>query len=85
MEPSRVPYDRQHRFLPIGASPSPRSGLIVRWKPLLFPINVPIEPGLVQRHNALPTLMLDGLQNGQKFLRSLESGHFFNFSKSVRN
>jgi hypothetical protein len=67
----------------MSASPSPRSGLIVSWKPLLLAINVPIEPGLVQRHDVLSTLMLDGLQNDQKFLYSLESGQSVNVSKPM--
>jgi hypothetical protein len=61
MEASRVPYDHQHRFVTIDASPSLRSRFIVRWKPLLLPINVSIEPELVQRHDVSSTLMLDGL------------------------
>jgi hypothetical protein len=85
MQPSPVRYDRQHRFRTINASPSPGSGLIVLWKPVLLPTNVAIEPRLVQRHEVLPTLMLDGLQNGQKFLCSLESGHFFNVTKPVKD
>jgi hypothetical protein len=85
MEPSRVPYDRQHHFLTINALPSPRSGFIVRWKLLLLPINIPREPGLVQGHDALPILMLEGLQINQKFLCSLESGHSFNVREPVRD
>jgi hypothetical protein len=72
-------------LLTIDASPSPLSGLIVRWKQLLLPINLSMESELVQRHDVLPTLMLDGVQNNQKFLCSLESGQFFNVSKSVRD
>jgi hypothetical protein len=52
---------------------------------LLLTINIPIEPGLVQHHDMLPNLMLNGLQNSQKFLCFLESGHFFNISKPVRD
>jgi hypothetical protein len=85
MEPSRVPDDRQRRFPTIDASPSLRYRLNIRWKPLLLPISVPIGPRLIQRHDVLPILTLDGLQNGQKFLCSLESGHVFNASKSVRD
>jgi hypothetical protein len=39
----------------------------------------------MQRHDVLPTLMLDGLPNDQKFLWSLESTHFFKVTKPVRD
>jgi hypothetical protein len=62
MEAVRVPDDRQHHFVVIDPSFFLCSRLIIRWKPLLFPVNLPMKPRPIKSDNLLPPLVSDWLE-----------------------